>query len=320
MKKRKRGRYILLFVIVACGVAYYFWSHRSNEPKETVTEVRPVYRTIQVAVSTTGLVQPENRLEIKPPISGRLDQILVNEGDHVAPGDTLAWMSSTDRAALLDAARSQGAAALAYWEDAYKPTPLVAPTTGEVIVRAMEPGQTVTAADVVLVLSDRLIVNAQVDETDIGTLKVGQRATITLDAYPDIKVDGTVDHIAYESEIVNNVTMYIVRIIPDKVPPVFRSGMSANVDIIRMVKNNILAIPVQAVIHNNNGTYVLVKGKTDRESTPRAVQLGVSDASYVEIVSGIDASDTLLIKKPGAVARSAAPTSPFMPTRPHGGR
>jgi macrolide-specific efflux system membrane fusion protein len=320
MKKRRRGKYIVLLILVACGVAYYFWSHRSSEPKETVTEVRPVYRTIRVAVSTTGIVQPENRLEIKPPISGRLDQILVNEGDHVAAGDTLAWMSSTDRAALLDAARSQGADALAHWEEAYKPTPLIAPMAGEVIVRAMEPGQTVTAADVVLVLSDRLIVNAQVDETDIGGIKVKQRATITLDAYPDISVGGTVDHIAYESETVNNVTMYIVRIIPDEVPAVFRSGMTANVDIIQTVKKNVLAVPVQAVMHNGNGAYVLVKGKTDREATPRAVQLGLSDTSYVEIVSGINANDTLLIKAQGAVAPSAAPSSPFMPTRPHRGR
>jgi macrolide-specific efflux system membrane fusion protein len=322
MKKRKRVKYILLLVLVACGVAFYLWSRRSKETQETVTEVRPVYRTIEVAVSTTGTVEPENRLEIKPPISGRLDQILVQEGDQVKAGETLAWMSSTDRAALLDAARSQGAETLAYWEDAYKPTPLLAPMAGEVIVRAMEPGQTVTPSDVVLVLSDHLVVNAQVDETDIGGVQVGQPARISLDAYPDIKVGGAVDHISYESELVNNVTIYTVRIIPDKMPDVFRSGMTANVDIIQTVKHNVLAIPVQTVVRQNGGTYVLVKGKGESESILRPVQLGISDTAYAEVVSGIDANDTLIIKTPGsaAVTRSPSGSSPFMPSRPRGTR
>jgi macrolide-specific efflux system membrane fusion protein len=53
---------------------------------------------------------PQNRLEIKPPIAGRAEEVLVNEGELVKAGQIIAWMSSTDRAALLDAARAQGPA------------------------------------------------------------------------------------------------------------------------------------------------------------------------------------------------------------------
>src|SRR5262249_40126931 len=149
-------------------------------------------------------IQPQNRLEIKPPIGGRIEKILVEEGHIVKTGDILAIMSSTDRAALLDAARMQGAEALKSWDDVYKATPLLAPIDGEVIVKSVNPGQTVTPTDDVVVLSDRLIVQAQVDETDIGKVKLGQAAAISLDAYPKIHVRGTVDHIYYESKVVSN--------------------------------------------------------------------------------------------------------------------
>ena len=66
-------------------------------------------------------------MEIKPPIAGRIEKLLVDEGDDVTSGQILGWMSSTDRAAILDAARAQGPEESKRWEDAYKPTPIVAP-------------------------------------------------------------------------------------------------------------------------------------------------------------------------------------------------
>ena len=137
-------------------------------------EVNPATGGIQTIITATATVQPQNRLEIKPPINGRIDKILVEEGEKVKIGQTLAWMSSTERAALLDAARARGPDEMKYWEDVYKPTPLIAPIDGDVIVSKDEPGQTVTSSDVVVVLSDQLIVQAHVDETDIGKIKVGQ--------------------------------------------------------------------------------------------------------------------------------------------------
>jgi len=64
---------------------------------------------IEVETPILTKATPENRIEIKPPIQGRIDQLLVDEGDTVKTGQTLAWMSSSDRAAVLDAARARGA-------------------------------------------------------------------------------------------------------------------------------------------------------------------------------------------------------------------
>jgi len=196
---------ILLLLAISAFVMFKIKSKGSSV--EVTKEISPTIGTIQTFISTTGTVLPKNRLEVKPPVNGRIESILVQEGDKVKLGQVLAWMSSTERAALLDAAEGQGEDALKYWKEVYKPIALLAPIDGEVIVATTQPGQTVTTSDAVVVLSDHLIVRAQVDETDIGKIKLEQAAIITLDAYPDRKINATVEHIYYESQTVNNVTI-----------------------------------------------------------------------------------------------------------------
>ena len=288
--------YLGLLIVLAVSTALIVKTRQSKSPDEVIREINPSFGSIKIFISTTGAVEPQNRLEIKPPISGRIEGILVREGEKVNVGQILAWMSSTERAALLDAARAQGKEALDYWQEAYKPTPLVAPIDGDVIVRAVEPGQTVTSSDAVIVLSDRLIVKAQVDETDIGKVKLGQVAIIGLDAYPQVKVKAKVDHISYESKIVNNVTIYEVDTLPERVPDVFRSGMSASVDIIEASKEDILLIPVEAVEQDKEGSFILLSQGRGKRPLKRRVALGISDESNVEVISGLGPEDKIIIK------------------------
>jgi macrolide-specific efflux system membrane fusion protein len=315
----KKRKIMLIITIAVCLSALLVIV--LNQKKTTVASIKsinPEYGTIQTLISTTGTVQPQNRLEIKPPINGRIEEIFVQEGDSVATGKTLAVMSSTERAALLDAARPQGKEQVSYWQEVYKPTPLIAPINGKVIVRSVEPGQTVTTSDAVIVLSDRLIVKAQVDETDIGKVKVKQTAIVSLDAYPQIKVNARVDHIAYESKVVNNVTIYEVDILPTKVPPIFRSGMSANIDIIEQRKENIMVIPLEAVKQDNGGPYVLLDQGKDKKTVKRTIELGISDDKNMEVISGLSTQDTIIIDnntyQPSQVNNQGK--SPFMPSRP----
>ena len=307
-----------LLIIVVLGAGYWIWqTYQSDDNRKTATEtINPGRGNIEVFITTTGTVQPQNRLEMKPPISGRIEDILVREGDHVKKGNIVAWMSSTERAALLDAARSRGGETLRQWEDAYKPTPLIAPINGDVIVRAVEPGQSVTPNDPVVVLSDRLIVKAQVDETDIGRVKVGQNAFVSLDAYPGEKVMARVDHISYESKLINNVTIYEVDILPQKVPRVFRSGMTANVNIVEKVRRNVLRLPIDAVRREKDGTVVLVKENGQGKSALRKVGTGLSDENFVEITSGLEEQDIVIVEKKNSVLpeKNAAGGSPFMPS------
>lgn len=296
MKKSGKWSVILVVIVLLVAAIIYIYKLRlSGKDQVVMAEIKPSYGEIIISISTTGTVEPQNRLEIKPTISGRIDSILLREGDRVEPGQVLVWMSSTDRAALLDAARKEGDESYKYWEEAYKATPLVAPIEGEIIVRAVEPGQTVTTQDVILVISDRLIVKARVDETDIGKVKVGQTARVSLDAYPEKVITAMVDHIAYESELVNNVTIYEVDILPEILPPVFRSGMSANVEIVEEIRVDVLTLPREAVKSKGKTHYVLVSGEEGAQPARRPVQTGLSDGRIVEIISGVEESDAVLI-------------------------
>lgn len=320
----KRKTKIIAGITVAAAAAVIFLifgSGKSEKNKEVYREISPATGDISLTVSTTGTVLPKNRLELKPSVAGRIEKIYVSEGDVVRSGQILALMSSTDRAALIDAARLQGSQSLKYWENAYKPIPVVAPISGTVIVRSVEPGQTVATSDSIIIISDMLNVKAQVDETDIGRVKVGQRARISLDSHPEILVNGRVDHIYYESATVNNVTVYYVSIKPDKVPAEFRSGMSATIDIVETEKSGVMLLPEDAVLSDANGKYVLVKGGKSREGVRRAVATGIANDNLVEITSGLSTDDIVLVKTENFVLQQQDDSkNPFMPQRPARGR
>jgi len=315
MFNKKWKVFFVILVVISAGAYFMLRPKQDAAQNEEAKEVKPVVGTVETYISTTGSVLPQNRLEIKPTVNGRIDKILVKEGDNVKTGQTLGWMSSTERAALLDAAKGKDEATLKYWEDAYKAIPLLAPIDGEVIVSTIQPGQTVTTADAIFVLSDRLIVRAQVDETDIGKIKLGQAAILSLDAYPDTKIRSTVGHIYYESETVNNVTIYKADMIPTEVPEYFRSGMNANVDFIDKRKENVLTLPLDAVRSDSEGSYVLLSQGSGSSPVRRAVTTGLSDDKNIEIISGVTAEDTVEIRSKKFVLpkNQSAGTNPFMP-------
>ncbi|RXK82750.1 HlyD family efflux transporter periplasmic adaptor subunit [Chlorobaculum sp. 24CR] len=303
-------------VVVVAGF-FIFRAVFDSKPKVSYREYRPEIGDIRQMVSTTATIKPQNRLEIKSPVSGRIDQILVREGEFVKKGQVLALVSSTERAALLDAATQKGQSEVDYWNRVYNQTALISPIDGQVIVSNLNPGQTITTSDAVLVLSDRLIVQADVDETDIGNVKVGQKARISLDAYPDIRVEGVVDHIYYESTLVNNVNIYHVDILPLTVPEVFRSGMSANIDIIVKEKENVLTLPLAAVRSQNGRSVVLMRAAAPDSVRRVPVRLGLQDDSNVEIESGLSASDVVVVQsKAFVLPKDDGGSNPFLPSPP----
>jgi len=316
---KKSGKWIFLAAVLAAGVGGWMaWGPRSGGPrngKSPEYQQVPVQRgDLKVTVQATGVVQPQNRLEIKPPIAGRVEEVLVKEGEPVKKGKVLAWMSSTERAALLDAARAKGPESLAHWEEIYKPAPLIAPLDGTIIGRKVEPGQTVTAQDAVFVLSDRLIILAQVDETDIGQIRLRQGAEVALDAYPEQKITASVDQIGYEAKTVNNVTIYEVDVLPREVPEVMRSGMTANVTFVIEEKQGVLRVPAEAVRREQGQASVRIAGRPGG-SAPEAkpVETGITDGKWVEVVSGLSEGDSVLVRSKGGLPARKNLKSPFTP-------
>jgi macrolide-specific efflux system membrane fusion protein len=300
-------------LVVAAGIGVWSWRQSLTPPTEQ-REFTIQRGDLELTILSTGSVQPENRLEIKPPIPGRIETVLVKEGARVQKGQILAWMSSTERAALLDSARAKGPEELKRWEDLYRATPVMAPISGMIIRRNVESGQTFASTDAILVMSNRLTVKAQVDETDIAKIKLHQPATLVLDAYPTQKIPAHVDQIAFEAKTVSNVTTYVVDVLPEQTPETMRSGMTANVTFLISSKKNILLLPVEAIRTERGKSYAMVKKSQDSKPTEVTLELGESDGRRTEVLSGLQEGDRVLsLQQLGPRKGQSSGSSPFAP-------
>jgi len=220
-------------------------------------------------------------------------------------------MSSSDRAAILDAARSQGPDATKRWEDAYKPTPIIAPLSGVIILKNVVVGQTVDPSAVLYAMSDFLIVLGQVDESDIGRIHVGMPTLITLDAYPDKKVEGKVFDILYEGKNVSNVITYGVKVRPTKVPSFFRSQMTANISFVINSKDSALIIPVTVVQEMSNGIKQVSIPGIDEKPVIREIKTGLENNDMIEVLSGLSLGDKILITRGKYIPQQGPQSSPL---------
>lgn len=310
-------RIIGWIALAALGLtAVWGWLRmRTNPESETpMREIAVERGSIRQTVVATGTVEPRNRVELGSPIAGRVEDVLVREGDTVSRGQVLAWVSSTERATLLDAARARGPEELARWQSLFNPTPVIAPLDGSIIARLLEPGQNSAPDKPILVLADRLLIRAQVDETDLARVAPGIRAEVRLDAYPDHAFTGRVEHISYESRVVNNVTFYNAEIVSDELPEFVRSGMSAAITFILQETNSVLTLPLEAIRRTGDRTMVWLPADTPRGAPrEREILTGLDDGRRVEIRSGLAEGDRVLAPDLRLSPAGAQKTSPFLP-------
>lgn len=301
---------LVLIVLVAIVVAgYFYWQKRNgNDPGQISFETVGVKRgNIEIKVLSTGTIEPYTRVEVSSSVNGRIDKVEVQEGDRVKEGDILAWISSEDRIALLDAARSALESAqkgndpealkeaeMAYEiaDRAYKPVPLTNSISGEVISRSCEPGQNVSTQSVLFVIADRLVASVEVDEVDIGKIARGQETWITLDAFPDERSKGKVTKISREGTLVSDVVVYNVMVDPLKVPRRWASGMTANVEFLVERKDSVLVIPKGAVNERRGGNFVMV---LEDQPTPRKIEVGITDGRVLEVTAGLMEGDSIIL-------------------------
>lgn len=258
-------------------------------------EIRVENGTLTAHVLTTGRVQPENRIDIKAPIPGRVEQILVQEGDLITRGQILMWMNSAERASLLDAAVAKSGAEFRHWEKKIPLTPIIAPVDGRVIQRNVQPGQLFTETEALFVIADRLIVEAPVDEVDLARLSVGQAAVTTLDSDPSREIRSHVTSISYDAREVNQVTMFMSKVALDDKSPIIRVGMTANVNFELESKHGVRILPTEALRSEGQDFYVLIPPEHGWDPEKLPVRIGISSGKEVEILEGPNAGDIVLI-------------------------
>jgi len=205
--------------------------------------------------------------------------------------------------ASVNAAKAQIAqteAALKLVETNLRYTKIISPVDGVVISRNVDVGQTVAASfqtpTLFTIAQDltRMQIDANVDESDIGNIIVGQDVEFVVDAYPDITFKGRVWQVRNAPITVQNVVTYDVVIQVDNSDLKLKPGMTANVSVIVSVKKDVLTIPNAALrfkpsekgaqTSEKKGPGIWISEKGQLRRIP--VSPGISDGSYTELVSG----------------------------------
>jgi len=192
---------------------------------------------------------------------------------------------------------------------------ITAPISGVIASISTQEGETVAAnlnapTFVTIIDLNRLQVDAYVDEVDIGKVHPGQKAVFTVDAFPAREFEGKVDAIYPKAVIQENVVNYDVVVdITSRYDGLLRPEMTASVTIFLETRKDVLALPAEAIRRVRGKTVVHVPA-SDGAPEPREVKAGWSDAGWIEIVSGLEEGQSVLVvpppnkgNEPGGVAR-----------------
>ena len=172
---------------------------------------------------------------------------------------------------------------------------ITAPIDGIVAFVSTQEGETVVASlnaptFVNLIDLRKLEVTVFVDETDIGRIKVGQRAKFTVDTYADQLFNGKVREIHPKAVIKDNVVNYeVILDIEKQNVAKLRPEMTANVVVTTGTRKKVLTIPKEAVKRKGKKKFVVMQAGSGLEDKP--VELGWRDGGRIEVVSGLDDGD-----------------------------
>lgn len=307
--RTKKFIFGLALLLVFGGGCAALKSKRAKAEARRVAELAAVKPERGVLVTKTqaiASVEPENRVLVTPSVAGRAEEVLFTEGQQVTKGQVLAWVSSSERTALMDSLKMKESTPeeRRMVEEAYNLTPVVAPIAGMVVKRAVEPGQSVSPAKELAVISDRLIVKTFVDETDIGAVREGQRAEFYLDAFAKEKREGRVLAISHESTLKDGVVVYEVKVLPAGGLSALRSGMTADVLIVTGNKKNVLTLPKKAVKYKDGEATVSMKASAAARLTEKKIKVGASDEARIEVSEGLTETDTVYYSTGVAKERS----------------
>jgi len=184
---------------------------------------------------------------------------------------------------------------------------ITASANGVIIGRGVEEGETVfggtsafgggtelfTMADL-----STLLVKAAINEVDIGKVKKGDHVALTVDAFPGDTAQGVVRLVPPAARLQERVRVFDVEIVVTGGARVLRPGMTANVRISGPLRAETLRVPVEAVLLKEGKPIVYKLGGSGPQ--PISVTLGLSDLSYVEVLSGLAPGDSIALEDPVA--------------------
>jgi len=184
---------------------------------------------------------------------------------------------------------------------------LISGSSGTIIQKLVEEGElvisntgSVSAGTVVLKLADlrQMVVETRISEIDISKIYKGQKANISVDAYPYRTYEGKIIKIAAMAIDYSNVKVFPIEIEIVDVDEKLKPGMTANVTIIGEKRKDILVIPIRAIFADEEGSDIVYKVVNDSIADSILVKTGLNDFQKVEIIEGLEEGMKISLKEP----------------------
>ena len=208
-----------------------------------------------------------------------------------------------------------------------------APFSGTVLRKYADPGAFVTpttagsaessaTSSSILSLASKNQVVANVAESNIAQIRLGQNASIQADAYAGKTFTGKISQISPQSIVLQNVTSFEVKasIINDD-QNMLRSGMNVNVEFKAGELKNVLVVPTAAIVRQLKETGVFVQATEDGKPAFMPIKTGMTVEDKTEVRSGLKGNEKVFISfPPGLRPKSQNPAGGIPGLQPGGGR
>lgn len=257
---------IILVVIIACVNANKK-TKESNSSTTTLIETQVSNQTIQKTLTGSGEITASSEEKLSLTTTKYFSTMCVEEGDSVAEGENI----------------------LKYTNGTYLTAPynLVVeeysvPTTGSIC----------TSSNYIKVKNtENLSMKLTVNESEISSIKVGQNATITVNAVENKTYVGTITKIDSVGTYSSSGSTFTATIEFENDGNV-KIGMSASCTVVLEEEKDCIAVPISAIQTNGNTKYVVVV-KDDGTTEDVTVETGISNDNYVQILSGLNGNETI---------------------------
>lgn len=324
-------RKLVWFVIIVAVIVFFIIRNQESEPLEFVEVERgDIVQTVDI----NGIYEPEVYANLSFEIGGEIREVYKKEGDRVKKGEKILKLSPVDlsndlRIAQNNARRVEEEEKLARrstWDDLkpeqkdiyriasqnardqvskvqsqfrklYVESPIdgvlvgVKPQIGEVV----SPGVPVAR----VIQGNNFYITADVSESDVTKLQIGQKAIVTFDALgSDREFESKLMRIAQDATVIQGVIYYETTFMLADTPPELLSGMSADLEVEIEKRANVLFLPKYIIEKDDAGEYVeVILSEEVQEREKVYVQTGLDDSlGNIEVISGLNEGDKVLVK------------------------
>ncbi|MFW6301299.1 MAG: efflux RND transporter periplasmic adaptor subunit [Bacillota bacterium] len=314
MSKKKVGIILLIFFIIITGFFIYrnWLGSGMDNPTHSDVETMTVRRgDINKTITASGTLAPVRDKSQSFSQGGTVEKVFVEIGDRVSAGDNLIKLKSSQQELNLIQARNAYQSAringteseinerrtqLEIAEENLEERTMKADISGEIVQLELEAGDEASPGGSVIRILDETsyLVELNIDEGDSRRVESGQSAKIEITAVPEKIYEGSVTQVKRVTEVVNNVVVVPAEVKLNESSSDFRPGYSADVEIIVESVENSIRIPVTAIFTEEGQDYaVTIDDEGMAESVP--VETGLSDGLHVEIISGLEENDRILV-------------------------